>query len=415
MDQASHHHNMQPVQPCMPCPVVSQTSRHDRPHVMPTAGHRQDPGENGFLESHNSAAGLVLYDEPSFRHQVPALASGQLTEAGTHHHHHHHQPPPPPARPPHGPAQPAAPYTAPSAAPVCYYGDLLPQQVQNAGSGHIGSGTAAPTGACAADCLQGTHPNPTHHFPASGQGSGVGEHSLHYQPLTALPPTSYSNQVLVSHSLASPIQHGFPSDAGRQITKFEHPSEDLGPYGANQFNFEPQSQPQPTMGGGDTYPLHQQLGGDGSSLLVHEQPHLPQLASQGNTVHDITPSGLDVVLCGPPRSAYAGSYAAAPGQVTLGQNGWVEQEPPENPEDLHGLHYGLVNSESASDTNLGSVLELDGTSRKTKKRSAFDEVRRRETADTRSRKACLRCRIQKGRVSCPHAVVLNGVLIILVN
>ncbi|KND89351.1 hypothetical protein TOPH_05968 [Tolypocladium ophioglossoides CBS 100239] len=396
--QASHHHNsMQPVHPCMPYPVAAQSSGHDGPHAVPIAGHRQDPGENGFataalLESHNSAAGALLYD-PSFQHHISALIPGQLREAGVHQHQ-----PPPSSPPPLDPAQTVAPYTAPSAASV-YYGDLLPQQVQIAGPGHnINSGTAASTEACVTDCVQVTHLTRTDHLPASGQGSGVGEHSLHYQPQTALPPTSYANQALISHSQASPVHNGFPSDAGQQITDFEHSSGALGRYGAYPFDFHPPSQPQPTMGGGDTYPVHQQLGGDGSSLLVPEQPHLPQLTSQGGTAHENMPSGHDVALCGPQVSTYPVSYPAAPSQGTFGQNGWPEQEPPEKPEDQRSLPYGLANPDPASNTNSGSsVLELDGTARKTKKRSAFDEVRRRETADTRSRKACLRCRIQKGR------------------
>ena len=396
---------MQPVQPRMPHPAVAQISGHGGPHVMPIAGHRQDPGENGFapaglLESHSSAAGLGLYD-PSFQHQTPELVSGQAAEAGSYH--PHHQPSAVAAAPPLGRPQTAASYTAPSAAAV-YYGARLQQQVYIASPGHINGVTAASTGACVADCLQLTHPNSTRHLPASDQESGARGHSLHYQPPTALSPTSYANQALFSHSAAPPNHNGFAIDAGQHITAFERP-EVIGLYDTYQFSFEPSFQLQSTMGGGDSYPLNQQVGDEGSLLLMSGQPHQPQLASNGdcqvNNVHENIPMGHVVSQCSPRALALPVPNAVAPTRGTFGQNGWVEQGPPPNLGDLHGLRYDLINSELASDKGLGSVLELDGTSRKTKKRSAFDEIRRRETADTRSRKACLRCRIQKGRVGVP--------------
>lgn len=145
--------------------------------------------------------------------------------------------------------------------------------------------------------------------------------------------------------------------------------------------------PQSAMGGGELY-LAQHCGSDNYAQFGVQGfgPTQPQPATAESLHHSVQLASTEPELSDNLLSSQAAIHA-----VSQGFNAGVEQT--------------LTERRRPSQTGLGSDGSRPNTasdkngSQQTKKRGPFNSQKRKATAETRKRKACLRCRVQKIRVS----------------
>ncbi|ODA79066.1 hypothetical protein RJ55_04657 [Drechmeria coniospora] len=186
------------------------------------------------------------------------------------------------------------------------------------------------------------------HLPSVGDPDSAFQISLSGPPLSS--QTFNPIQALSPYPCLNPTPNEPSGHTAQQYSDFELQQLYSSQQAGLALTFEPS--PQLTMGGGDVFPPH----------------------SQPSAAYKATDDAAD--------SSPFDSRAALP--------------PPSLPLGTEELTLGSCINPEQSD-GAGSSLEPYGMVQWPKTRSAFDDARRKETADTRHRNACLRCRVQKIR------------------
>jgi hypothetical protein len=173
------------------------------------------------------------------------------------------------------------------------------------------------------------------------------------------------------------------------------------------------------MGGGEAY-LPQHCSPEGYAQFALQPglqqifaPALPQtnIASSVPTATAGSGAFLEVPCTEAERSSSNPLAPVQPAAQDISQVSSAQAEHHHLTEGRHRSQTGAV--PDARHTSMASTKNTTHTHTHahahthTKKRGPFDSQRRRETAETRKRKACLRCRVQKIRVSAPLTSLLE--------
>ncbi|KAM4064494.1 hypothetical protein HRG_005140 [Hirsutella rhossiliensis] len=373
----------------------------------PQAGHHQDPGDDdlaamGMALSPASSALQILYD-PYFQHRIQVSLAGQLANG-----HHSPPPPPPPLLPPpppasaappfpHDPPQPAAtPFLTTTTASAGCHRRLQAVEDQTLSPGPFSSGTADSTGpSCVTDSAhRATHATPSDHLDSIHVPGVEAEAALlDKAPPGAPPPSS------VNYALYSPPSYSEWQGNMRQhiVPEYEGRWNPMGQYLERHRRAPDPPSPPSAVGRGQLYPdgrcSPESSGGPSSTA--------EQSSQGGAATHGCRDAADAVPLteqggAGPPRGQPSEfqSGPVAPDQVTNAEGGpWAAS-------DLTIL--GRISIQlSAEQAPISDPRDHEDASDcpapKAKARPARGRGRHREATESRWKKACLRCRVQKLR------------------
>lgn len=278
-------------------------------------------------------------------------------------------------------------------AAAIYCSGLAPDQAQVLGQAVSSSGTPARAGSCVTGPIEGT-PTSLPNGMTSTQVSSAEESTIRYQS-QALTAASLSQPGVAHGSLAAfSLQTELPGNISNQASSLGSQIGDLGQY--KNLSFDLSITSESIMGGGSVYPQperQQPLLGNATSPPQTEQITAAQAAATCKIAAGHLSAVAETTSC-ESRQSDAALYGQQPSRALYPDQ--LKMEP--LADDVDYTDYALVKQCSVAPVSQ-SLDNEDRTHKAKKQRSAFDDTRRKETADTRWRKACLRCRVQKVRVS----------------
>ncbi|KAJ6441323.1 endo-polygalacturonase PG1 [Purpureocillium lavendulum] len=271
-----------------------------------------------------------------------------------------------------------------------YFSGLAPQQAQILGQEVVNGDTTASAGSRVAGRVDETSTELSGEI-TSAQVSGVGEPAVSYQSQN-LPSTSLSQAGLGTSSLATfPVHSDLSGNANNQASDLDDQVGDLGQY--RNLSFDLNITTESVMGGGNVYPQperQQQLLRNINCSPDMEQATSREAINNSMSIPRCLPGAPETTL-GESRPSDVVLFSQQPGREFFMNQMKLEQLP----DDMDEVDYALVNQ--STNVPMPQPPDPEDKTQRTKKRSAFDDARRKETADTRWRKACLRCRVQKVR------------------